>query len=158
MLSNLQLTFWGNIASVFGLLITIGGFGITLYRIYKVHKIARQTRQEIRRADISVELELVSNLFNELRFLQRKKEKNWELIQDRYSAIRKKLIVIKERHPDLEDDDKQLLQSGIQHISNIEKVLEKGFENTKFPSSSKLNESIIEISTRITELFAKLYH
>ncbi len=154
---NWTLSEWGSVASIAGLIIAVLGFIITLYKIFKIQKVAEATRKQIRRLDIGMELEMISGMFNELRAMLRQEPKNWEMINDRFSTIRKKLILIKERHPDLTKSEKQVIQGKIQHISNIEKVIGAGFGSMQFPSSSKLNNAIIEISNELEELFARLY-
>ncbi|NOX36077.1 MAG: hypothetical protein GXO78_00920 [Calditrichaeota bacterium] len=159
---ELSLNTIGNFASVIGAILTVLGFGFTLFKIKKVRNAAESARQaaietcrSIRRFDASVELASVVETIDEIKRLQR--ENSWKVVPDRYSTARKKLIMIKLHHPDLSNQHKRIIQSVIQHLENMESDIEKGLaKEENLPSVANLNILLSEQRDKIWELATEL--
>lgn len=158
----MELNTWGSISSILGFVITIFGFGFTIYKVLKVKKAAESAEfaaksmyDGIRQLDTLSDLSSVLETMTEIKRLQR--EKSWKVVQDRYSSARKKLILVKSTHPNLSDQHKRKLQSAIQYLSDLEATTEKGLANPEFlPEFLSLNTLISEQIDYLTEVIAEL--
>lgn len=91
---------WGDRASAIGLIVTVIGFCLTLVGVWRSKSAAEKAKQavievqqDIRRIDTVAELPAAISAMNEIKALQRKAA--WEILPDRYSALRKALITVR---------------------------------------------------------------
>jgi hypothetical protein len=115
----------GDVASIVGLLVTVGGFWLALRQIRKsrsaseqARDVAESVRGQILQMNAIQEINAASKAFEEIRRLH--KWKSWDALPDRYTALKQLLISIKERTPNLSDAQKAQIQGAIQQISNLE--------------------------------------
>lgn len=147
----------GDYASIFGVLIAIIGFFVTITNIRKSKKLAEHAAEEVVkiRNDIKnlnklSELASAIHIINEIKILQR--YKLIALLPDKYSKLCEHLINIKSTHEELTLKQKTHIQSSIQFFRDSEKQSEAvllGEVEINIPQnnniSSKYLEKLIEI-------------
>jgi hypothetical protein len=96
----------GDLASIIGVFISIIGFIVTIFNVLRSKSAAKQAeqaalkiREDIKRIDIVAEISAAKGAIDEIKRLQR--QEAWEILPDRYSALRTLLISIKSSNPDL---------------------------------------------------------
>jgi hypothetical protein len=74
--------------------------------------------------------------------------KAWEVLPDRYTALRLNLIAIRGRTPSLSDQQRSGMQATIQQLSNLEQEVEIAMSHEDAPSVHLINT----VSTQIDRL------
>lgn len=162
----LQIYKIGDFASIIGVLISLIGFGVTIYNVVrsktaaeKAEHAAQKTREDINRINVVMEFASAISAMEEIKRLQRREA--WELLPERYSSLRTLLISIKTAAAGLTNSQKSSIQSSIQHLTNLESQVEqklaKGADSLNAPDLNlvlskqlnKLNELMVIIKTRI---------
>lgn len=150
---------WGDLANVAGLLVTIVGFGISIFGIWRSKTAAEQARQ----AAISVkdslalhgaiaDLSAAIGIMGEIKRFQRLNA--WGVLPDRYSELRRCLVAIKASESHLNDGQQQKLQLAIQTFADLERKVERAALAEGIPPNpAKLNDIV---SGQIDEVHAVL--
>jgi len=127
--------------SIAGLLLTLLGFTVTILNVRKARRLTEQLRGDLKRIDAASELSSAIACMTEIKTLHRMGQ--WFIVLDRYSSLRKSLILIRENNHDLNDESKKIIQSTISLLSAIEDIVEKS-NNKKEPPEDvpKLNQII----------------
>jgi len=121
---------WGDWASAIGLIMTVIGFCLTLVGVWRSKSAAEKAKQavievqqDIRRIDTVAELSAAISAMNEIKALQRKAA--WEILPDRYSALRKALITVRSANvAALTENQQTRFQQTITLSSSRERNLE----------------------------------
>lgn len=144
---NHQLGDW---ASVIGLCIAVVGFAATIYNVLKAKKAAEQAEEAVSRVRRDAarmhavgSISTVVTAIDEIKRLHRRKD--WALLPDRYSNLRKSLILIRETTHGLNDEQRQVLQEAIQQFAGIERKLEKALFQKAEPESAPRLNSIVSL-------------
>lgn len=151
----------GNIASVLGLVITVAGFWIAIRGIQKTKQAAQHAREaveEVRKdmhqfTSIS-ELATAISSMEEIKRLHR--QEAWNILPDRYSALRKSLISIRTAYPDLTDSQKATLQGAISQFTTIEKQVETALATDKPLKVARLNSLVTKEVDSLVELLEEI--
>jgi hypothetical protein len=119
----------GDLASVSGLAISIIGFFVTIFNVLRskaaavqAKNIVQKVRDDMALTDTVAELTGAINAMDEIKRLQRREA--WDILLDRYSALRKSLISIRGSNPNLSNEQKIAFQKAIQFFSSIENQVE----------------------------------
>lgn len=127
----------GELSSVIALIISI----IIWISVVKARKLSLQIRSDMKRIDSVSEFSSAISGMYEIKTLHRMEA--WQVLPDKYSTLRKSLIVIKEINPDVSDKSKEIIQSAISILSSIENAIEvSNHNNTPPPNVPKLNQTI----------------
>jgi hypothetical protein len=136
----------GNVASLLSL-VTFVGFGLALWRIRKTETAAKQARRAAESVrDQLLQLNGAIRTLEDIRRLHRIKA--WEVLPDRYTALRLNLIAIRGRTPSLSDQQRSGMQATIQQLSNLEQEVEIAMSHEDAPSVHLINT----VSTQIDRL------
>lgn len=142
----------GNVASLLSL-VTFVGFGLALWRIRKTETAAKQARRAAESVrDQLLQMNAVQELNGAIRTLEDIRRlhriKAWEVLPDRYTALRLNLIAIRGRTPSLSDQQRSGMQATIQQLSNLEQEVEIAMSHEDAPSVHLINT----VSTQIDRL------
>jgi len=145
-----------DISGVAGLVITLVGFSLTLWKVTRSREEVRQMNERITTFNLSGELNSTLSLLDEIKRLHREvphRIGKMEILVERYSVLKKKLLSIKGSIPDLSDEKKSQIQSAIQHFANMEDNVEKCLADetvpSNVPSMNKIVSRQIEMLTEI---------
>jgi len=131
----------GDLASVIGVLISLIGFFIIIRNVSRSKNAVENVRNDILKTNtVAVFAEALSSM-EEIKRLHR--QEAWEILPDRYSALRKSLISIKGSNPSMSTKHKRVLQSAIQHFSSIEEQVENDIYSNKKPTNTSTLNTII---------------
>jgi|SRR5208283_1042089 len=137
----------GDIASVVGLFLTIGGFIITFWQIRKSKSAAEQAREaaegvreQLLKMNAFQGLTAAIRSFEDIRRLHRLKA--WQVLPDRYTWLKQELILIKGRTPNLSETHKAQIQGAIQQVSIIEGKVEIALGGADEPEVHRINSVI----------------
>lgn len=152
----------GNAASVFGLVISIIGFAVTIRNVVKSRAAAEETQRavqrvqrEIARLDAMADVAAAISTMEEIKRLQR--ELAWKILPDRYAALRKHLITIKSSFTALRDEQKVALQNAIQHFAGIEDLLESTpSEQLSQKHVARLNRTVSSQADALQEVLVEI--
>jgi hypothetical protein len=123
----------GDFLSMTGLLLTFVGFTATLLTAIKAKRAAEAARaaaesatREVRKVDLIGEVATMLQLIEELRRLQRANAV--ELLPDRYSGLRSKMVSIRESMFFSAEEDQTIIQDVIARIAALQKALDRDSE------------------------------
>jgi hypothetical protein len=152
----------GTWADVSGFLIAIIGFWATLVNVRKSKKAAvaaqeaaQATRDSIRLFDIIVDFSTAIAVLEEIKRAHRETGVS-ETLPERYSAIRKQLIILKGSSVSLSDDHLAVIQNAIANLSTMEDHIERALA-TKAPFPvAKYNSLISRDIDKLVDVFTYL--
>jgi len=150
---------WGDIASIAGVVLTIVGFAVTIFGVWRsktaaehARQAARETRESIAHYNAIAALSSAMVIMDEIKRLQRLSA--WAVLPDRYSELRRHLVAIKGSEAQVGDVQRQTLQSAIETFADLEKRVDRAVAaKTTPPNPAKLNEIV---SGQIDEVYAVL--
>ena len=152
----------GDYSSIIGLLITLIGFGFTITQLLKTKRASEAAtsavnavRHDLKKIDTITDLSSVVAEMEEIKRLHR--ERNNELLPEKYAKLRKYLIAIKSSNPTLIEEDLIILQGAITQLSASEKTIDKALF-TKEEKEINLNTPRLNglLSNHIDKLYEVL--
>jgi hypothetical protein len=152
-------TRWADVSSIIGLFLTIVGFGITIFGVWRSKGAAEQARQAAQAArdsiasyDAVADLAAAMAIMDEIKRLQR--HAVWPALPDRYSDLRRRLITIRESEIGFSDEHRRSLQLAIEQFTDLEQIVERAITSRGSPPKpDKLNEVV---SSQLDEVHAVL--
>lgn len=148
----------GDLASVAGVAISLVGFTVTVVGVLRSKSAAQRaehaansTRESVRLIDTVVDFTAAITALDEIKRLHR--TSNWALVLDRYSTIRRLLVIARANNRQLTGRQQEAIQSALANLIVLESTLERAFATGSTPNAPKLNASI---STNIDDLLAVL--
>ena len=115
----------GSIASLAGVVVSIAGLGFAIWHILRLRGEARaareaaeETRQTVSRDTASATLTRVSERIEGLKELHRQNE--WDRALDRYPELRRMLVDIRYRHPQLSEEQRAAIQAVVATLLRME--------------------------------------
>jgi len=146
------------LASILGVVLTLFGFGFTLYGLSKSKSAAERASaaaQETKKAILTTQtisnFASVVSVMEEVKRLHRAEA--WEIVPDRYSYLRKTLLSIINTHDDLSDEHKRQLRSAVAQFRELEASVERYLSKRKTaPDSAKLNKIVTDQIDRLEEV------
>lgn len=146
--------------SLGGIVISLLGFGVSLWQIYKVKTAAESARDSaqlakegIRRLDSIIEFTSVSHTINEIKDACRKND--FERLPPLFDQARKALIVARENSQVLEENDLQEIQKSLAFFKVMEIEILKQDEDMMKQQKSKFIKSLIGISENMMTIANK---
>lgn len=148
--------------SLGGIVLSLIGFSATLVAVFRAKSTAEaarlaadQARGQVRKLDLISEMATVLRLAEELKRLHRSNA--YDILPDRYSDLRLKVMVIRESKLFTDQEDQSLLQDVVVRLSALEQALDKSadvFQDKKRlarsnESLSNCMESIVRLNERI---------
>lgn len=152
----------GDIASLLGLLVSVIGFIITILGVYRSKRAAeaaaesaKNVREEISRLDTMLDFSAAITIMEEIKRLHRTGA--WQLLPDRYSTLRQKLILIRGVNTNLAEVHLAALQNAIQQFSDMERRIERALQSeTNPPKVAKLNEIVSIQIDKLSEVLTAI--
>nr|CDQ33967.1 hypothetical protein BN993_03418 [Virgibacillus halodenitrificans] len=121
----------GDYSSVIGLLISLVGFAITICVAISSRNAAQQAREAVKSVKFNLRRgETVSDFssalatMDEIKRVHRAEYIQYELLAERYSELRKLLVVIKSENPVITEDDNILIQDAITQLGAFERLID----------------------------------
>lgn len=138
----------GDLASVIAVIITLVGFGFSLFGIWRsktaaerAEEAASNARKAITQFDRVAAISAAITSMEEVKRLHRVMA--WNILPDRYAEVRKALISVRSSNPPLPPECLAAIQGAIQHFTEIENEVEKALAlGRRDPSQAKLNEIV----------------
>lgn len=158
----LWTTRWGNLASVVGLVLTLVGFAVTILGVYRSKNAAQsardaavQTKSLLLRSDAIADVSAALGMMEEIRRLHRAGV--WQLLPDRYSALRQKLISVRTSNTDITEAKLIVLRRVSEEFKVIERRVERAIANGDAPPNpAKLNEIVGSHIDAVSEVLVSL--
>jgi len=146
------------------LLVAIVGFALTLWRIRKsqtaseqARKAAESVREQILQMNAIQGLNDSIRALEDIRRLHRLAAAAWPALPDRYTSLKRALIAIRQRTPNLTEDQRSNIQGAIQQLSNVERQVENAMAGgTDVPSVNRINDIISKQIDRLAVLLVDL--
>lgn len=153
----------GDIASVLGLFVSLVGFLVTIYGVWRSKRSAQRAEAAARRATEAIaSMHSITDLASVLAALEEVKRLHrtsaWTLLPDRYGSLRGKLVALRTSRPRLSEDQNATLQGAIQHLANLEATVDRALAASKTPSNvPRLTSIVSDQIDKLTELLAQLH-
>src|SRR4051794_34857305 len=134
----------GDLASIAGVFITIVGFFLTLWNVWRSRSAAERAeiaandaRRMICSYETVAEFSSAITLMEEIKRLHRSRQ--LEMLPDRYAALRKTLIGVRRLAPSIQDSQDTKLQTATTTLTTIEGAIEKSIHGGSHPDYARLN-------------------
>lgn len=134
----------GDLASIAGVFITIVGFFVTLWNVWRSRSAAERAEMAaneacrmIRSYETVAEFSSAITLMEEIKRLHRSRQ--LEMLPDRYAALRKALIGVRRLAPSIGGSQDVILQTAITTLATIEGTIEKSIHGGSDPDYVRLN-------------------
>lgn len=149
---------WGDGASVLGVAISIIGFLFTIMGLARAKSASKQVgqavqavRRELSLQGAAVDLATLMSDIEEIKLLHRFGA--WDAMPIRYSAIRRRLFLVKGSVPNLTKSQKASIQGAIQQFSEIEEIVEAALAKKETPKDiAGLNKLASQQSDKLTSI------
>jgi hypothetical protein len=153
---------WGDFASVFGVLISLVGFALTIIGLARSKSATEraalavaQVRERLSIHALSTDLNALMIDIEEIKLLHRFGA--WDAMPIRYSAIRRKLFSVKGSIPTLTKSHKSSIQGVIEQFRAIEEIVEAALANKSTPNDvASLNRIATEQSDKLTAVLVAI--
>lgn len=144
---------WADVFGIVGFPLAIWGIVIAVSDARKAKSAAETAQAEVQKLRQTLtRLDSVANLADAVAIMEEIKRSHrndlWDnLLLDRYSALRRKLIAVKVSHVDTNKDYEPAIQNAIVQFRKIEVQVEQSLKGTADrPTTAKLN-AIISVET-----------
>lgn len=152
----------GSIASVLGLVLSVIGFSWTIRSVIRSKRAAEAAREasiavrtSLTRTDSVAECSTAIAILEEVKRLHRVAV--WPLLPDRYSALKRSLILIRSANPKLSDDHKTKIQNAVSHLTAIEDAIEKAIAGgSEAPDVPRLNKIVSKQVEALAEILGDI--
>ena len=156
------LTSWVNLGPLLGIVVSFLGFSCAVWQIRRTNnsvvaaRIAMEsTREEFAKSQAQLNLIRAIERTQELRTLYL--ESDWTRAHYRYQDVWMTLTAICWQYPNLEDDDRSILQETIERLKENELILEKAVKTGKDPVKSQGHVKLLQdLQTTLGGLSSKL--
>jgi hypothetical protein len=154
----------GDVTGILGIVISLGGFVVTLVQLNKSKKAAEAAKQaaNVARASIfhvGAVADLASGIaiMDEIKRFQRHGPHH--PLPDRYAALRKILSAVRAGRPDLpalREDQKSLIQTALVNLAKAEEIVEKALSKSQPVDFPRLNRALSKDVDQLQELLVQL--
>ena len=126
---------------VVSIVISLIGFGITIFNVNKARNLSAQVRDDLKRINSISDFSSAIACMAEIKTLHR--SGSWSVLPDKYSSLKKQLIVIKITNPDIGEESRQIIQSTVAILGSLEDRVENAnFQQVSPQDVPKLNQTI----------------
>lgn len=155
LLGDIRDSGWADVADLAGLIITLIGFGLTLWGLRRARLAVERARESIQKFNVAANFSAAISGMEEIKRLHR--QAAWPILPDRYSDLRRILISIKENFNNFSDEEKSVITSSIQQLTNMEAAVESALQNNKPPPQvTRLNRILSDHIGAAQELLERL--
>ena len=152
----------GSAASVAGVALSLIGFAITIRNVYVSRRAAEraevaaiEAREAVRLFDTIQELAMALSALEEVKRLHR--DHSWAALPERYSALRKRLITIRQANVSLSEEQSSRLQRAITYLADMEKTVERSLDEKRpIERIARFNERASDHETQLQELLVDI--
>lgn len=152
----------GSIASVLALGLSVIGFSFTIWSVIRSKRAAEAAREasiavrtSLARTDIVAECSTAIAILEEVKRLHRVAA--WPLLPDRYSALKRSLILIRTANPKLSDSHKTKIQNAVSHLIAFEDMIEKVIATgSEVPDVPRLNKIVSKQVKALAEILGDI--
>lgn len=163
----------GDYASIFGLIITLIGFFLTVKKVKLAAVAVKNTetmvseksaeienqivavKQDLRRFETVADVAQALHSMEDIKRLHR--ESKIEQLPEKYTALRKALVSIRAENDMIQDTDATIIQSVIAQLGTMEKNIDQVlFSSDKSLDIAKNNHIITKYSDKLLEILVKL--
>lgn len=151
----------GSIASLAGVAISLFGLGFAILQLRKLRgetraatEAALETRQAVSREVAGITLARVNERIEGLKDLHRRGE--WNRAQDRYPEIRRMLIDIRVRHPEMSDKQRIVVQRVVTRITQIDNSVENAEGEVSQLDLQRFNRQLTGVQSQLAEVESQL--
>lgn len=153
---------WGNLASVSGLVLSLLGFGLTLWGVWRsksaaeaAQEAALKAKDAIVRSQTIMDFSAALVMMEEIKRLHRVSA--WSILPDRYSLLRRMLIAIRGANPDMSDEFKAHMTGATQQLADCESVVEEFLASSgDKPNPARLNAIVSVQVDKLSEILEAL--
>lgn len=152
----------GAFSSFLGLIVTTIGFSITIISVLNSKSAAQRAESAAKEALEGVRyfdtIEAISKSITVLEEIQRlNRTDEWKILLDRHTTFRNMITAIKSGNVTLNDEQKSILQSSLQHSSNISHKIEGHLEKNQTPSGiARMNKILSEQTEKLGSLLVEI--
>ena len=151
----------GDLASLLGVLISVIGFAVTMHGIRKSKTAAegatlaaQAARDSLTRFESVVDFTAAISTLEEIKRAHRRRD--WQLLPDRYSSIRKTLIVLRTSQVHASDFQRTVIQQALQNLSTVEKAVEAGLQDPDKLKPARMNALISNDTDNLMTVLTQL--
>lgn len=148
-----------DVVGVAGFMLTLGGFGLTLWKVSQskaaaedAKTAANEARAEVFRIESFIDLTAAITALEAIKTLHR--EGAWTILADRYSGARKLLIGVRSRTANLSPEQSAVISNCIATFSSLELQLDKSKNDY---SKINIGTANSKLSSDIDSLVALLH-
>lgn len=153
---------WADYASVSGVVISLIGFGGTIFGLLRTRAASKQVetavsslRETLSAKSAADELTRVIHDIEELRHLHRVAA--WDILPPRYAYIRRSVLAIKQKYSAMTRNQKSALQIVAQQFSSIEEIVELSLSARQPPDDVPgLNRIVSEQGDKLSAILTTL--
>jgi hypothetical protein len=137
----------GDPASVGDLFLSVVGFALTFYGVFKAksaaqsaERAAKSTRDSIRLMDTVVDFAAAISTLEEIKRLQRAGQ--WLVLPDRYASLRKTLVTLRASNRRLTPGQLAAIQNSLVNLYELEATVERSLSDPSGLKAAKFNAVI----------------
>ena len=159
-MSSDTLNFVGSWASIVGLVLAAVGFFVTIIGVWKSKSAAERAASAATQArDNMIVLHTVDDFATAVAAMEEIKRLHradaWVALPDRYSDLRKRLVMLRATYGELSDLDRAVIQGTVQHLVTLETKVERALAAGAAPNNvPKMNEIVSQQLDKLSELLA----
>ena len=153
---------WGDLVSILGLVVSVGGFSIAIAQIVRSRKAAEaaehaalETREGLSKNLTIADLVRASERIEELKRLHR--ENQWALAISRYQDVRLMLRDVRAQHPKLTREQQRGIQNIITEFVDIESEVNGAIAGGRQPTETeRIDIALLRAQSVLNELASDL--
>ena len=149
------MALWGGLVGTFGLAVSVIGFVVAIYQIRRSRDAASAARDAALEARAALRRDLtIADLARGRARIQELKEFHrsgqWQRALDRYPDVGELLMLIRNRHENLTDDQQRVIQDGVMQIRAMERSAENALNTDTTPDTVGYNEMLSEVQAALS--------
>ena len=161
--SQFFVAYRSDIINVVGIIIGLIGFGITIWGVLRSKRAAEaaeqaslQTQKELKYLDTVMDFSAAITMMEEIK--RHHRTNNWDILPDRYSILRQKLIAIKGNNSHASDSQLTIIQSAIQAFKDMESSVGRMLirKTTTITKVNKFNDAVNEHMDALNEVLMEI--
>lgn len=132
-----------------GLILTLLGFGITIFNVARSRSAAERAEDaanlavgEVKKLKVITDL---SGAISELDSIRRTgRDGQWREVSDRLSYVRKLLIGVSIQYPTMQNEDVEIIKHAVSAFAEVQKDIDKSFVGKSRLNADKINRTLID--------------